>query len=148
MGMMGQAEAAHPPPVGGLLETALYVADLNRSLAFYEGVLGLPVMLRNPRMAALDAGRQGVLLLFQQGSTSQDSVSERGTVPGHEGQGRLHMAFAIASDAVAPWRDHLARHGVPLAGEMHWPRGGLSLYVRDPDDHAVEFATPGLWPNY
>ena len=31
---------------------------------------------------------------------------------------------------------------------MKWPRGGESLYFRDPDGHLVELATPGLWANY
>jgi catechol 2,3-dioxygenase-like lactoylglutathione lyase family enzyme len=31
---------------------------------------------------------------------------------------------------------------------MEWPRGGTSLYFRDPDGHLVELATPGLWSIY
>jgi hypothetical protein len=34
---------------------------------------------------------------------------------------------------------------VEVVGEYHWPRGGTSLYIRDPDDALVELATPGLW---
>jgi catechol 2,3-dioxygenase-like lactoylglutathione lyase family enzyme len=135
------------PSVEGLLETALYVRDLDRSIAFYRDVVGLAVMLENPRMVALDAGRGGVLLLFRQGATSQDFTDATGTVPGHEGEGRLHMAFAISAGTLEEWRAHLARCGLPLAGEVRWRRGGVSLYVRDPDGHAIEFATPGLWPN-
>jgi catechol 2,3-dioxygenase-like lactoylglutathione lyase family enzyme len=140
-------EARTPPPVGGLLETALYVADLDISVAFYRDVIGLRVMLHNPRMAAFDAGQGGVLLLFRQGATSEDVTDRNGTVPGHEGTGRLHMAFAIAAADLDAWRAHLAARGLALAGEVHWARGGVSLYVRDPDGHAIEFATPGLWPN-
>jgi catechol 2,3-dioxygenase-like lactoylglutathione lyase family enzyme len=29
-----------------------------------------------------------------------------------------------------------------------WPRGGRSVYFRDPDGHSVELATPGLWETY
>ena len=27
-----------------------------------------------------------------------------------------------------------------------WPRGGRSLYFRDPDHHLIELASPGIWP--
>ncbi|MCW6532309.1 MULTISPECIES: VOC family protein [Sphingomonas] len=135
------------PPIAGLLETALYVADMARSVAFFRDVLGLSIMLETPRLTAFDAGRGGVLLLFPEGGATDDVSGERGTVPGHDGHGPLHMAFAIAADALAPWRAHLAAAGVTLRGEMHWPRGGTSLYFEDPDGHVLEVATPGLWPN-
>lgn len=136
-----------PPPLAGLLETSLYVADLARSAAFYRRLLGRAPMLDTPRLAAFDAGRSGVLLLFQKGATSDDIVENGGIVPGHEGEGRLHMAFAIAAEDLAFWRRRLADLGLELAGEVRWSRGGTSLYIRDPDGHAIEFATPGLWPN-
>lgn len=136
------------PPVTGLLETALYVADIGRAASFYEGVLGLPVMSRAPRLVALDAGGSGVLLLFQQGATAEDVELPGGTIPGHHGSGRLHMAFAVPADALDDWRRHLATCGVPIRSEMAWPRGGHSLYFADPDGHVIELATPGLWPNY
>jgi len=31
---------------------------------------------------------------------------------------------------------------------VKWPRGGTSLYFRDPAGHLVELATPGLWSTY
>ena len=102
---------------------------------------------RTHRLVAFDAGQGGVLLLFQAGATSEDLTDSRGTVPGHEGVGRLHMAFAVAAEDLPAWRQRLAELGLPLAGEVRWSRGGTSLYIRDPDGHAVEFATPGLWPN-
>lgn len=136
------------PRIEGLLETALYASDLDRSARFYREVIGLKPMLETPRLHAFDAGRQGVLLLFKAGATSEDMVDAGGTIPGHEGTGRLHMAFAIAADQLDAWRAHFERLGIPLAGDVGWSRGGRSLYVRDPDGHAIEFCTPGLWPNY
>src|SRR4051812_33119616 len=136
------------PRISGLLETSLYVADLERAAAFYEGVLGLRVMLRSPRLVALDAGRQGVLLLFLAGATSADVVEAGGTIPGHEGVGRLHMAFSGPAEDLGSGRMRRAAAGVPPTGEMAWARGGVSLYVAVPDGHVVELATPGLWPNY
>src|SRR3546814_8775342 len=38
-----------PPPITGLLETALYVDDLARSTAFFEDIVGLKAMFRSER---------------------------------------------------------------------------------------------------
>jgi len=135
-----------PPSIDGLLETALYVDDMARSAAFFRDVLGLPPMLETERLVAFDAGRQSVLLVFARGQSIADMPSERGVVPGHDGQGPLHMAFAIAEAEYEPWKAHLECAGVKLRGEMRWPRGGRSLYFEDPDGHVLELATPGLWP--
>ncbi|WP_242414317.1 VOC family protein [Sphingomonas panni] len=136
------------PPIDGVLETALYVTDLDRSVAFFAGDLGRPILLRNERMAALDAGRRSVLLLFRRGGSSETMATPGGAIPGHDGAGRLHMAFAIADADHAMWRDHLEQRGIAITGEVRWPGGGRSLYFDDPDGHVVELATPGLWPNY
>lgn len=136
------------PPIGGVLETALYVTDLDRSVAFFAGDLGRPILLRNERMAALDAGRRSVLLLFLRGGSSETMVTPGGAIPGHDGAGRLHLAFAIADVDHAAWRDHLTQRGIAITGEVRWPRGGRSLYFDDPDGHVVELATPGLWATY
>lgn len=136
------------PRIEGLLETALYVADLDRSVAFFRDVIGLAPMFESERLVAFDAGRQGVLLLFREGASLDDMESPSGIVPGHDGRGPLHMAFAIAEQSYDEWHRHLVAHNVPLRGEMRWPRGGRSLYFEDPDGHVLEVATPGLWPNY
>lgn len=136
------------PGIDGLLETSIYVDDMERAARFYGEVLGLKAMLRTSRLTAFDAGRSGVLLVFARGMTEEDSASPGGVVPGHDGSGRLHFALAIASDAYDAWRSWLASRGVAIRSEVNWPKGGRSLYFDDPDGHVVELATPGLWPNY
>jgi catechol 2,3-dioxygenase-like lactoylglutathione lyase family enzyme len=136
------------PPVAHLLETALYVADLDRSRDFYDGLMGFPVYLEDDRMVALGVPGGGVLLLFRLGGSIEGSDTPAGHIPGHDGAGRLHLAFAIAADALSVWEAHLAAKGIAVESRITWPRGGTSVYFRDPDGHAVELATPGLWPNY
>ena len=136
------------PKIEGLLETALYVDDLPRSAAFFRDVIGLAPMFESGRLVAFDAGRQGVLLVFRRGASVEDMENPGGVVPGHDGSGPLHMAFAIAEDSYEEWHRHLVAQGVTIRGEMRWPRGGRSLYFEDPDGHVLEVATPGLWPNY
>ncbi|MDB5696508.1 MAG: glyoxalase [Sphingomonas bacterium] len=136
------------PPLGPVLETALYVADLKRAAAFFTQVLGLPTLFENERLQAFDAGPGSVLLLFARGGSGADTPTPGGVIPGHDGAGRSHMAFAIAARDVDAWRDHLMREGVAIRSEVRWPRGGHSLYFDDPDSHVLELATPGLWANY
>jgi len=134
-----------PPPVDGLLETSLYARDVKRTAAFYRDLLGLKALIDSPRLVAFDVAGRSVLLVFQAGSTEDDIVDARGRIPGHDGGGRLHLALSIAAEDLDAWRKRLAERGVDIIGEYRWPRGGLSLYFRDPDEALVELATPGLW---
>lgn len=141
-------ETVGPPPLSRLVETALYVADLEASRRFYVRQLGAAVLLDTPRLLALDIGGASVLLLFARGSTEEALPTPGGMVPGHGAQGRQHVAFAIDAHLLDAWRGHLARAGIEVESEVEWPRGGRSLYMRDPDAHSVELVTPGLWAIY
>ncbi|WP_198370949.1 VOC family protein [Roseomonas rosulenta] len=134
------------PPIAGVLETALYVADLPRARRFYEQVLGLSPMFADDRLAAYPVGRS-VLLLFLKGATAEAIVLPGGTIPPHGGSGAIHFALAVAAADLPAWEARLAAHGVAEEARTHWPRGGTSVYFRDPDGHLGEFATPGIWPN-
>lgn len=136
------------PRIHGVLETSLYVEDLARSTRFYRDALGFPILFESPRLVAFDAGRQSVLLVFPKGAATADLHEDRGTIPGHDGSGRLHVAFAIGPETLEPWRTRLAGMQVAITGEYRWPRGGTSLYFEDPDGHVIELATPGLWATY
>lgn len=128
-----------------LLETALYVQDIRASAGFYRKVFGFPTLLESDRLVALQVPAASVLLLFQQGTTSGDFTVTGGVIPGHDGSGRTHFAFAIAPEDVAAWREKLAEAGVSLESTVAWDRGSVSLYFRDPDGHLVELMTPGFW---
>ncbi|HET9947864.1 MAG TPA: VOC family protein [Longimicrobiales bacterium] len=135
--------------VDGVIETALHVESVPRAMRFYEEVLGLEAMVHTETFAALDAGRRTVLLLFAQGSSTAGTQSAGGFVPGHDTRGPSHLAFAVAGAAeLERWVARLEACGVSIESRVTWPRGGTSVYFRDPDGHSVELLTPGLWPNY
>jgi catechol 2,3-dioxygenase-like lactoylglutathione lyase family enzyme len=137
-----------PLKLGRVLETALYVDDLARAAAFYEQVLELTALSKDSRFRAYDVGGTSVLLLFLRGATLETVHLPGGTIPPHDGHGPLHIAFAIAADDLAAWERRLGEHGVAIEGRTDWPRGGHSIYFRDPDCHLLELATPGLWAIY
>ncbi len=136
------------PPIDRILETALYVDDLDRAKAFYRDVIGLPVLLEGPRLVAMDASAGTVLLLFRSGATRDGMRFATGFIPPHDGSGPIHMAFAITAGSLPEWEAHLEAHGIALDGRMTWDGGGRSLYFRDPDGHSIELATPGTWSIY
>jgi catechol 2,3-dioxygenase-like lactoylglutathione lyase family enzyme len=139
------AEQDGAPPIDGLLETSLYARDLERTAAFYRDLFGLKALVDSPRLVAFEIAERSVLLVFQAGATERDVVDARGAIPGHDGRGRLHLALSIKAQDLDAWRRRLAERGVEIVGEYRWPRGGTSLYMRDPDGALVELATPGLW---
>ncbi len=136
------------PPLNGILETALYVDDLARAQRFYEDILELKPVFADGRLRAYDVGGRSILLVFQRGASVETVTRPGGSIPGHDGSGPLHCAFAVSAGEFSGWKEHLSAHGIPIEGCMDWPRGGKSIYFRDPDGHLLELATPGLWPIY
>jgi catechol 2,3-dioxygenase-like lactoylglutathione lyase family enzyme len=135
------------PRVSQILEASLYVEDLKRSREFYERIFDFVTLFEDERMCAMEVPGEQVLLLFRHGMTDQPAPGPGGIIPAHHGRGALHLAFAIPFGELAAWEDHLSRQDIALECRIGWPRGGTSLYFRDPDGHSLEVATPGLWPN-
>jgi catechol 2,3-dioxygenase-like lactoylglutathione lyase family enzyme len=88
------------------------------------------------------AGKPQLLLLFKKGASAQLPKTP------HDGDGRLHLAFAIPAAELEAWEARLREQRIDLIDRVTWERGGISLYFRDPDGHLVEFATPGVWTVY
>lgn len=136
------------PKLTDLKETALYVDDLARAMAFYRDVLGLETLVEEKRFCAFDVAGKHVLLLFVRGSSVETTELPGGTIPPHDGSGQLHTAFSVEASELPAWESHLSTYQVPVLGRVVWPRGGTSIYFRDPDGHLLELMTPGVWQTY
>ena len=136
------------PAITRILETALYVDDVPAVVAFYRDVLGLRELEEGRRLVPMDAGQGTVLLVFKRGATLEGVNLPGGRIPPHDASGPAHLAFAVTADSLAGWEQRLASRGIAIESRVRWPRGGQSIYFRDPAGHSVELATPGTWPVY
>jgi catechol 2,3-dioxygenase-like lactoylglutathione lyase family enzyme len=136
------------PALDRVIETAIYVDDLVRAAAFYEQVMDLPVMVSDERFRAYDIGGESVFLVFRRGATLETVHLPGGTIPPHDGHGPLHVAFGIKADELSAWERRLNDKGVAIEARTDWPRGGKSVYFRDPDNHLLELMTRGVWKIY
>lgn len=132
--------------VQALGHVVLKVRDLDRSQAFFHGVLGLPVVaharIRNKPMAFFSiAGNHHDLALME---SDADAPSAPQNSPG-----LAHVAFKIGSglDELRAARSHLQEHGVAIDAVVDH-KVSQSLYIRDPDGNRIELyvdADPKIW---
>jgi catechol 2,3-dioxygenase-like lactoylglutathione lyase family enzyme len=134
--------------LGGILETALSVADVKRAAEFYRRLFGFGTLVESERLIALDVAGRNVLLLFPRGVTAEPFAVPGGVIPPHGASGQAHFAFSIASEDVEPWQRHLESEGVPVESVVSWPGGAKSIYFRDPDGNLAELISPGFWAIY
>jgi catechol 2,3-dioxygenase-like lactoylglutathione lyase family enzyme len=131
-----------PPTTRGILESSLYVNDVERSARFYENIFGFSVIADfGERGCAMNAGNQQVLLLFKKGGS-------RSLESPHDGDGDLHIAFPTAADELPNWESWLSENGIAIEEKRTWDGGGRSIYFRDLDHHLLELVTPGTWSVY
>jgi catechol 2,3-dioxygenase-like lactoylglutathione lyase family enzyme len=126
--------------ISALDHIVLNVADVERSLAFYAGVLGLPA-------ERVDAWRRGELR-FPSVRVSESTIIDLVHAPSDSTDRRLNLAhFCLVTDdddldAVAR---KLGDAGVQIEvgpAVRSGARGNaLSIYFRDPDENLIELRT-------
>ena len=111
----------------------LKVSDVERSLAFYCGVLGFELQQRyGPQAAFISAGG------YHHHIGLNTWESEGGSPPPDGTTGLFHLAILYPERAdLADALKRLAAHGIQLDGASDH---GVSeaLYLRDPDENGVE----------
>lgn len=123
-------------PIQGLFETHLTVRNLDRSMAFYRDIVGLPVAEVFPeRHAAFHwIGAPGNAMLGLWETTSPVTL-------------RLHFALAVSVDDLFSAGPLLREAGVVthlFGGEPSDAPGvygwmpAVTVFFKDPDDHSVE----------
>lgn len=134
----GQVSDQITGQITGLYETHLPVANLARSRAFYQDILGLPLAHELPQ-------RRVAFYWVGSPETAMLGLWETGSAP--LGM-RLHFAFRMGEADIHALCDQLIQRGIQplgLIGEditeptvIGW-MPALSVYCKDPDGHSIEF---------
>jgi catechol 2,3-dioxygenase-like lactoylglutathione lyase family enzyme len=132
--------AAQPPQITGILETVLYVTDIDRAEQFYCEVMSLRQIGKEPGRHVFFRVGSGALLLFRAERTRRTT-----SLPPHGADGEIHVCFTVSPTDYETWKQRVQEHGVTVLQETEWPRG-RSFYFRDPDGNLLELANADIWP--
>jgi catechol 2,3-dioxygenase len=106
----------------------LTVADLDRSLRYYDEAIGLETLEHGAGRASLGSAGRELLVL----------VEEAGARPAPSSSGLFHYALLVPErPALARWLAHAARDRIGLTG-LSDHRVSEAIYLRDPDGHGIE----------
>jgi catechol 2,3-dioxygenase-like lactoylglutathione lyase family enzyme len=128
------------PRIQCVHETVLYADDVRALIAFYSEVVGLTAIdPPDEHSAAFRLDDGNVLLVFDPGRTAQPGRF----VPEHGATGTGHVAFRV--DELDAFADDLRGKQIQIEREITWPRGGRSVYFRDPAGNSVEYVEGEIW---
>src|ERR671932_578354 len=125
--------AASPPRLPGTLRLGavhLTVTDLARSVAFYQNAIGLSLHRREDPVAAMGAGEEDLLVLYEEPSARRAGRHA----------GLYHYALLF------PSREELAHAALRLAATQTPIQGASdhgtheAIYLPDPDGNGIELA--------
>jgi catechol 2,3-dioxygenase-like lactoylglutathione lyase family enzyme len=139
----------NPLGIRGVCHFSIPVKDMERSLSFYEEVLGARVYedeIGEYRFGFSDEdkarGRSPHVFIEIAGAR----VELLGLDPEGKPPIGTHHAFAIGPNDVHVIEGHLEEHGIPYNGPVtHGGTAAVSIYFSDPDGNALEFC---CWDGY
>ncbi|HEX9746509.1 MAG TPA: VOC family protein [bacterium] len=123
----------------GILETCIYVDDLDAAKDFYSEVLGMEFYSRAGNRHVFMVCGNRMFLIF-----NPEETSGEGDVPSHGATGPGHVAFDVPSDELEQWIEHLNKNGVEIEADVKFG-AGRSIYFRDPAGNSLEISSPLIW---
>ena len=122
-----------------VLETCLYVDDLDRAEQFYTQLLGLTLHSRVPGRHLFYRLDGSMLLIFDPRASAQP-----GDVPPHAGAPGAHACLTLDPTQTDAWETRLRAAGLTVT-RYAWGDRGESLYFHDPAGNVLELAPPRIW---
>ncbi len=132
-----------PSTARGVHHTAHISSDVERTIAFYQGILGFPLteLFENRDYAGsthffFDIGGGNALAFFDFPGLDVEPYAE--VLGGHH-----HLAISVAPDTWLELRDRLDGAGI-----AHHDVDGVSMYLRGPDGERIELLSDPLGEMY
>jgi catechol-2,3-dioxygenase len=120
-----------PPPVSGISELVLEVADLDRARSFYRDVLGL-------EETRYGEGREDRCWYLIGDSARLGLWTPQTGLAGGRGGAHVHFAFQVPREALDGILDRLREGGAEVEGPVQLG-ADRAIYITDPDGNVVEF---------
>ncbi|MDN5215730.1 VOC family protein [Fulvivirgaceae bacterium BMA12] len=121
-------------------ETCLYIQDIKRSIAFYNGKLEFPIIDEKENRHVFFRVGASVLLCFIAETTKKDEI-----LPPHFGSGTQHLAFEVTPEDYEKYKEIMKDKDIAITHEHTWKEGIKSFYFEDPDGHVLEIVPRGMW---
>jgi catechol 2,3-dioxygenase-like lactoylglutathione lyase family enzyme len=143
----------------GINHLALVCADMDRTIAFYQGVLGTPLVKTidfpggRGKHYFFDVGGSDCIAFFEfpkgPSAVDQKTLNKMAATPGMMN----HVAFDVSDEMIETYRQRLATRGIEVtevvnhddtekgvSPEVNATTFVRSIYFRDPDGMQLEFA--------
>ena len=117
----------------GISWAGLYVEDMEKAIAFYREVLGLPFLRQGEGWAHFDASNEALFELFSDGKAS--------SAPKGPEQQSLSIAFRV--DDLNSSMEELRDRGVDFVGEIGQWRSQRWVYFSDPEGNLLAIKEHG-----
>ena len=116
----------------------LYVNDFEKSMDFYNGILGLPIKLQQDTYVEFDTGNTTLSI-----NTRKDVKELTGLkVPESSTSTQTFEVGFVVEDNVGATIETLRQRGVTILKDpVTKPWGQTVAYVADPDGHYIEICT-------
>ncbi|SEI84192.1 Catechol 2,3-dioxygenase [Cyclobacterium xiamenense] len=127
-------------PYNRIKETCLYIPNLDKAVAFYNGLLEMPLISKVEGRHVFFRCGDSVLLCFLPEVTEKESC-----LPPHYAHGKQHIAFEVPEADYLATRALLREKGIEITHEQDWGRDRNSFYFEDPFGHVLEIVPTGIW---
>jgi catechol-2,3-dioxygenase len=114
----------------GLTHLAIAVADLDRTLQFYQHVFGMEVMYHEPDMIQLTTPGSNDILVFEKSKDKQLIGRSAGIA---------HFGFRLRTkDGIKTITDKLKQVNAVVVDEGEFVPGSPYIFFKDPDGYTIE----------